>query len=186
MHGDRRRRTAKNLAGALVVLVLCAALLAVLFVGGRLWWMSFHGPEASPPAAAVTAGPEPSVGSSAGPAGPSAPAKPAAIAPEPQAPTQASAGAPATPAGGKPVTSAGTASVRLAWDKAPDENVTGYRILFGTQSGLYSGSMSVGNQTKATLTGLERGTKYYVVTIAVDAQGNQSRPSNEIEVVAGK
>ena len=41
--------------------------------------------------------------------------------------------------------------------------------------------MSVGNQTTATLTGLERGTKYYVVTIAVDAQGNQSRPSNEIE-----
>ena len=64
--------------------------------------------------------------------------------------------------------------------------MTGYRILFGTQPGLYSGSMSVGNQTTATLTGLERGTKYYVVTIAVDAQGNQSRPSNEIEVVAGK
>jgi hypothetical protein len=64
--------------------------------------------------------------------------------------------------------------------------VTGYRILYGTQPGLYTSSMSVGNQTAATLTGLERGTKYYVVTIAVDAQGNQSRPSNEIEIVAGK
>jgi chitodextrinase len=64
--------------------------------------------------------------------------------------------------------------------------VTGYKILFGTQPGNYSRSVSVGNQTTATLTGLEKGTRYYVVTVAVDAQGNQSRPSNEIEVVAGK
>lgn len=46
--------------------------------------------------------------------------------------------------------------------------------------------MSVGNQTTATLTGLDRGAKYYVVTVAVDAQGNWSGPSNEIEVVVGK
>jgi len=182
VHGDSGTRTAKKLAGALVVFLLCAVLVAVLFVGGRLWWMSFHGPETSPPAAPLTAGPEASAGSSAGGAAASAPA----AAPEPQAPTQASAGAPATPVAGKPVASAATTSVRLAWDKAPDENVTGYRILFGTQPGLYTGSMSVGNQTTATLTGLERGTKYYIVTIAVDAQGNQSRPSNEIEIVTGK
>jgi len=93
---------------------------------------------------------------------------------------------PVTSAAGKPATSAATTSIQLAWDRAPDEKVRGYKILFGTQSGNYSDSMSVGNQTTATLTGLDRGTKYYVVAVAVDAQGNQSRPSNEIEVVAVK
>jgi hypothetical protein len=61
--------------------------------------------------------------------------------------------------------------------------VTGYKILFGTQPGNYSRSLSVGNQTTATLTGLERGTRYYIVAVAVDAHGNQSGPSNEIEAV---
>jgi hypothetical protein len=44
----------------------------------------------------------------------------------------------------------------------------------------------VGNQTTATLTDLEIGTKYYIVAVAVDAHGGTSDPSNEIEVVVAK
>jgi hypothetical protein len=124
-----RSRATRKLAGALVALLLGAAVLAVLLVGGRLWWVSLRGPEAS------------------------------------------------TSAGG------GSASIRLAWDASPDGRVTGYRILFGTEPGNYSGSMRVGNQTTATLTGLESGTKYYIVAVAFDAEGNESGPSNQLEVV---
>ena len=64
-----------------------------------------------------------------------------------------------------------------------DPRVTGYKILFGTQPGDHPEAMSVGNQTSATLTGLRRATRYYIVTVAVDAQGNQSPPSNEVETL---
>lgn len=175
MHGDGRRRAANKLAGVLVVLILCAVLLAILFVGGRLWWVSFRGPQESPPVEAVTRAP-----------GMSAPAEGSATAGQTSGPAQPSPGMPGTSPEAKASTSTASASVQLAWDRSPDEHVTGYKILFGTQPGNYSGAMSVGNQTTATLTGLERGTKYYIVAVAIDAQGNQSRPSNEIEVVVGK
>jgi hypothetical protein len=132
VQGGGGSRTAKKVAGALVVLLLGAVLLAVLFVGGRLWWVSLRGPEAL-------------------------------------APTSAAAG-----------------SIDLAWDASDDPRVTGYEIRFGIQPGDYPWSEKVGNQTAATLTGLEIGTRYYIVAVAVDAHGNTSDPSNEIEVVVGR
>lgn len=83
------------------------------------------------------------------------------------------------------VASRGTASIALAWDRSPDPNVTGYKILFGTQPGSYPNSVDAGSEASATLTNLENGTRYYIVTVAVDRQGNQSPPSNEVEVVTG-
>jgi len=80
----------------------------------------------------------------------------------------------------------GTASISLAWEKSPDPTVTGYKILFGIQPGVHTDSVSVGDQATARLTNLKSGIKYYIVTIAVDAQGNTSPPSNEIEVVTDK
>jgi hypothetical protein len=77
---------------------------------------------------------------------------------------------------------AAAGSVRLAWDASPDQRVTGYEIRFGIRPGDYPWSEKVGNQTTATLTGLEVGTKYYIVAVAVDAHGNKSNPSNVIEV----
>jgi hypothetical protein len=79
-----------------------------------------------------------------------------------------------------------SASLKLAWDRSPSTKVVGYRILSGTQSGTYIRSMEVGNETTGMLGGLTTGTKYYVVVVAVDAQGNQSAPSNEIEIAVPK
>jgi len=132
VQGDGGGRTAKKLAGALVVLLLGGILVAVLVGGGRLWWASLRGPEALAPA-----------GTAAG-------------------------------------------SVDLAWDASPDPRVTGYEIRYGLNTGDYSWSEKVGNQTTATLSGLEIGTRYYIVAVAVDAQGETSDPSNEIEVVVSR
>jgi hypothetical protein len=166
--GKRGRGSAKKLAGVLVALLLGAVLLAILFVGGRLFWESFRGAETAPPAQATVAQPSASAG-------------PSASTPETPAQAQPSAADAAT--GNKLAADAATASVRLAWDRAMDARVTGYKILFGTQPGDYPEAMSVGNQTSATLTGLRRATRYYIVTVAVDAQGNQSPPSNEVEAL---
>jgi hypothetical protein len=84
---------------------------------------------------------------------------------------------------GPSATSAGSASVRLAWDRSRSPKVVGYWILFGTESGKYTRSVEVGDVTTATLSGLETGAKYYVVAVAFDADGNRSLPSNELVVV---
>lgn len=81
-------------------------------------------------------------------------------------------------------TASGSTAVKLAWDRSPSAKVVGYWILSGTQSGRYTNSMEVGNETTGTLGSLTSGTKYYIVVVAVDAQGNRSPPSNELEVVA--
>ena len=71
----------------------------------------------------------------------------------------------------------------MAWDRSPSNKVTGYKILFGLQSGHYTDSMTVGDVATATLSGLRSGTTYYVVVIAIDARGNESLHSNELQVV---
>jgi hypothetical protein len=80
----------------------------------------------------------------------------------------------------------GTASVNLAWDRSPANGVTGYRVLFGTEPRNYTDSATVGNEAKATLMNLRRGTRYYIVVVAIDASGNESAPSNEIDAVTPK
>jgi hypothetical protein len=152
--------------GPLVALLLAAALLAILLAGARLWWVSLRGPEDTP-----------------------AREPPAAETAQPPMPAADSPGGAASPAPVQSVSSRGvsapqgTHSIRLAWDRSPEPSVTGYRILFGTGSGQYFGSLDVGYQTAATLGGLESGTRYYIVAVAVDASGNQSPPSNELEVM---
>jgi hypothetical protein len=81
---------------------------------------------------------------------------------------------------------AGSASVNLAWDKSPDARIAGYRIKYGTERGLYLERVTVGDQASATLDGLRADTVYYIVVVAFDAQGNESPPSNEIEVRTGR
>jgi hypothetical protein len=77
----------------------------------------------------------------------------------------------------------GTASIKLVWDKSPGPNVTGYKILIGLHPGDYVDTVSVGNEGTVTLTQLKKGTRYYLVVVAVDAAGNQSVPTNEVEVL---
>ena len=50
---------------------------------------------------------------------------------------------------------AGTLSV--SWDAVPDSRVSGYKIKYGTVSGNYTQSLSVGKITSATLGGLTNG-----------------------------
>lgn len=77
----------------------------------------------------------------------------------------------------------GTASIKLAWDKSPSQHARAYRIMIGLHPKDYTSTVSVGNEGTVTLTSLKKGTRYYIVVVAVDALGNQSAPSNEVEVV---
>ena len=58
-----------------------------------------------------------------------------------------------------------------------------WTLAYGPRSKVYTDSMTVGNESAAVLTPLKKGTKYYIVAVAIDDKGNQSPPSNEIEVI---
>jgi hypothetical protein len=75
--------------------------------------------------------------------------------------------------------SAGT--IKLAWDPVSDSDLSGYRVYYGTLSGVYTRTMDVGTQTSATLGNLQDCTVYYLALKAMDANGNESPSfSNEV------
>jgi len=75
--------------------------------------------------------------------------------------------------------SAGT--IRLAWDPVGDPDLSGYKVYYGTSSGVYTNSTPTGSQTSVELTNLQECKVYYLAVKAVDANGNESMGfSNEI------
>ena len=70
-----------------------------------------------------------------------------------------------------PAAGAQAGSLSIAWDPSPDADVTNYVVSYGTQSGVYTDSLNVGNQTVWTFTALADGQVYYLVVQAQNAAG---------------
>jgi hypothetical protein len=77
------------------------------------------------------------------------------------------------------------AEVRLAWDPSPGEDLAGYRIYYGTASGVYTQQVEVGTVTDALIEGLVEGQTYYFSVVAYDHNGTLSEPSNEVVFAPG-
>lgn len=89
----------------------------------------------------------------------------------------------ATPAVGAPsaptlsTTTAGNAQVALTWTSVG--SATSYKVKYGTSTGSYSTTLSVGNVTSYTVTGLGNGTTYYFAAVATNGSGDSGN-SNEL------
>ena len=70
-------------------------------------------------------------------------------------------------------------SVSLAWNPSTNSTVTGYKVYYGTASGVYATNIAAGNVTNVTISGLASGTYYFAAT-SYDASGNESGYSSEI------
>jgi hypothetical protein len=74
----------------------------------------------------------------------------------------------------------------LAWDRSPDDSVTGYRVYYGTSPRNYTNSIVAGNILNTTISGLTSGMTYYFAVTAYDASGAESDFSNEVAVMPGQ
>src|SRR5687768_15710301 len=70
-------------------------------------------------------------------------------------------------------------TVQLAWDASPSAGVSAYVVRYGIASGAYSSATNVGNQTAASVAGLQAGQTYYFAVSARDSAGLESPPSNQ-------
>jgi hypothetical protein len=75
-------------------------------------------------------------------------------------------------------------SITISWntiDKSPFGNVVSYKVYHGTQSGVYTDSISTGNLS-FTYTGLSS-TMHYFAVAAIDDQGHSSAISDEVTII---
>ena len=70
-------------------------------------------------------------------------------------------------------------SVELAWTPSISTNVAGYKIYYGTASGVYDYVVSFGNVTSCVVSNQAWGVMYYYAATAVDVMGVESQFSNE-------
>jgi hypothetical protein len=75
-------------------------------------------------------------------------------------------------------------AVSLAWNANPESNVAGYKVHFGTQSGVYTNVADVGKVTQTTLPQMVMGNTYYIAVSAYNSAGQESPRSAEFSVTA--
>ena len=73
----------------------------------------------------------------------------------------------------------------LAWDPNTENDLAGYKVYYGTQSGSYDFAIDAGNTTYYTVTRLEPETRYYFALTAYDTSRNESDFSWEVSAVTG-
>ncbi len=72
--------------------------------------------------------------------------------------------------------------VMLEWDPNPESDIAGYRVYYGTNSGLYIKTLDVGNTTTASISNLSSTNIHYFVVTAYNIAGLESLPSDEVSV----
>ncbi len=82
-----------------------------------------------------------------------------------------------------PVSRAHAGSVTLVWDRNTESDLAGYLVSYGTQSGVYTTTVDVGNQTTWNSTALQTGQRYYFAVQAYNTNGLFSPYSNEVTTV---
>ncbi len=76
-------------------------------------------------------------------------------------------------------------SLIATWSANTEDDLAGYIIYYGTESGNYTVEEDVGNTTVYVAEDLQDGQEYYFVVKAYDFAGNVSAPSTEVSATVG-
>jgi hypothetical protein len=74
--------------------------------------------------------------------------------------------------------------VRLEWDEVTASDMAGYRVYYGTTSGIYTSTVDVGNTTECIIQDLSLGPTYYFALAAYDTENLESGYSDEASFCA--
>ena len=74
------------------------------------------------------------------------------------------------------------ATVLVSWNANTEEDLAGYKVYYGTQSGQYGTPIDVGNTTSYQGSVPDDGATYYVAVTAYDTSGNESDFSEETSI----
>jgi hypothetical protein len=86
---------------------------------------------------------------------------------------------PAAPTGFVAAATQEAGAIQLDWNANGEADLAGYRLLYGTASGLYTTTLNVGKVTTYTVRGLDSGSTWYFALKAFDTSGNLGDPSAE-------
>jgi len=77
----------------------------------------------------------------------------------------------------------GAQSVSLAWNPSQNSAVVGYYLYYGPEVGVYTNRINIGNNTTASVSGLQEGLTYHFAVTAYNPAGIESTPSNDISYI---
>jgi hypothetical protein len=76
-------------------------------------------------------------------------------------------------------------ALEATWKENTESDLAGYRLMWGTTSGVYTDSLLVGRTSHQRISGLVDGTHYYATIVALDSAGHESGPAPEQNAVPG-
>ena len=74
------------------------------------------------------------------------------------------------------------ASVVVEWAANTEEDLAGYKVYYGTQSGTYPSTLKIGKVTSLQVDNMEAGKTYYIAMGAYDTSDNESAKSAEVSI----
>ena len=84
---------------------------------------------------------------------------------------------------GPPPGGDGLGRARFSWEPVADPIVSGYKVYWGTASGVYTHTEDAGNATELIVTGFSEGGQYFAAVTAYSNAGEESDYSTEISFI---
>ena len=72
--------------------------------------------------------------------------------------------------------------VLVAWNPNPEPDIAGYKIHYGTTSGIYDVVLDVGNVTNTIIENMSAGTTFYFAASAYNTSSLESDLSDEVDL----